>query len=66
MVQRLAHASKDVDASTGDLDRHVAHGQKAVQDTLCNKSATFLERLQTVYRRRLQPFLSLWMKLLTI
>lgn len=49
MVQQLANASKDVDASINDLNRHAARAQKVVRNFFCNKTVAVAERLQTFF-----------------
>lgn len=51
MLQQLANASKDVDASIDDFNRQAAHYQKAVRDTFCHKAVELAERLQTVLQQ---------------
>lgn len=44
-VCRIVNAFKDVDAIRDDSDCHVAHVQKAAQDTFCEMSAALVARL---------------------
>lgn len=50
IVQQLANASKDLNLSMNDLNRHAAHVQKAFRDTFRARLLILAERYQTYFQ----------------
>lgn len=67
MVQRLANACSDVDASIDDLNFYAAHAQKAARESFCRKLVASVEFFaRSFLSRRFQRCPSLRMKRLEI